>query len=133
MTAHTYGPHTRTWRNLKILADELAATSIRALFEADPGRFDALSVRSLGILLDLSRQQVDVGVLEELIELAKQTQLSLEVDRMFTGEAVNATEGRAALHIALRRPAGQAPTSCRSSTPSGPRSTNLPMRCTLGG
>jgi glucose-6-phosphate isomerase len=107
MIDRTYGPHTPAWRALRDHARRLADTSIADLFAADPARFDELSLDAQGLLLDFSRQRLDVAVLRSLIELAEQTEVQRWIELMFSGFPVNNTEDRAALHVALRRPAEQ--------------------------
>jgi glucose-6-phosphate isomerase len=107
MIDRTYGPHTPAWRALRDHARRLADTSIADLFAADPARFDELSLDAQGLLLDFSRQRLDVAVLRSLIELAEQTEVPRWIELMFAGFPVNNTEDRAALHVALRRPAEQ--------------------------
>jgi len=103
-TETSYGPRTPAWQSLTLSAQRCARTGIGALFDADPRRFQRLSVESEGICLDFSRQRLDVQVVDELVSLAGHTQVSESIARMFAGEPINNTENRPALHIALRRP-----------------------------
>ena len=105
MTDPTYGPHTPAWRSLQQKAARLSNTKIAALFEANPMRFEALSLESQGLLLDFSRQRLDEDALRSLIELAEQVDVPRWIELMFSGFPINNTEDRAALHVALRRPA----------------------------
>jgi glucose-6-phosphate isomerase len=89
-------------------AARLRATPVRDLIAADLGRFRKLSLEAEGILLDFSRQVLDPVALPALVELAEASNLRGAVDRLFSGAIVNTTEGRPALHVALRD---------RSSTP----------------
>ena len=107
MTDPTYGPHTRAWRALQAHAKRLAGASIADLFAADAGRFEELSLDSQGLLLDFSRQRLDVAALRSLLDLAEETEVPRWIELMFSGFPVNNTEDRAALHVALRRPADQ--------------------------
>ena len=101
----TYGPHTAAWRRLERAASAIEAQSITALFEANPMRFERFSLEAQGILLDFSRQRLDETGLEALLDLAEETRVGHWIERMFAGAPINNTENRAALHIALRRPA----------------------------
>jgi glucose-6-phosphate isomerase len=85
----------------------LAETSIAELCASAPGRFDTLSLDAQGLVLDFSRQRLDVPAFRSLIELAEQTEVPRWIELMFSGFPINNTEDRAALHIALRRPADQ--------------------------
>jgi glucose-6-phosphate isomerase len=102
-----YGPHTPAWRDLQSHAARLEGRTLHDFFRADPARFDAFSAEAEGLLLDLSRQRIDAQVLASLLALAEQTQVPRWIERMFSGEHVNNTEDRPALHVALRRPADQ--------------------------
>ena len=105
MTEPTYGPRTRAWAALREHAARLSRRTIASFFEAQPERSDSLCVESGGVWLDLSRQLLDVPGLKLLVELAEQTGVPVQIQRMLEGEPVNVTEDRAALHVALRRPA----------------------------
>ena len=107
MSQETYGPRTPAWRALHQQAKTLSRTTISSLFESNPQRFESFSLDTQGLLLDFSRQLIDETALQGLIDLAKQTEVPRWIESMFSGDAINNTEGRAALHVALRRPADQ--------------------------
>lgn len=107
MDRETYGPRTPAWRKLEAKAAELESISIRSLFDADPDRGERFSLEAEGLWLDFSRQRLDREALDLLVELAEQTAVPRWIERMFAGERINNTENRAALHVALRRPADQ--------------------------
>ena len=88
-------------------ADRLSAVHLRELL-ADTNRFDEFSCEAAGLLIDFSRQCLDAAALGELLQLADQKNLSGWIERLFAGEAVNDTEQRAALHMALRAGEGEA-------------------------
>lgn len=90
------------WQALTALLPTFGKIHLRDLFAADPGRFDAFSVRHAGLLLDFSKQRVDSVVWSHLLSLAKQADVLAWQQRMVAGEAINHTEGRAVLHMALR-------------------------------
>lgn len=96
------------WTRLRGHARRLGQVHLRDLFAADPTRFAALSRRidDPPLLLDLSRQKLDAAALADLLELARETDVEGERARLFAGEKVNLTEGRAALHMALRAAPG---------------------------
>lgn len=75
---------------------------LRRLLEA-PGRLEAFSVAGAGLFYDYSRQRVIPAVMDALFELAAQRDLKGAFRRMVSGDIVNTTEGRAALHTAARR------------------------------
>lgn len=90
------------WRRLQKDADAIAATSMRALFEADPQRFGRFSLAEAGLFLDYSKNKLTGVILENLIALAKARGLEARRHAMFAGEPINETEKRAVLHVALR-------------------------------
>jgi glucose-6-phosphate isomerase len=94
------------WAALVPQHARLAASSIGSLFELDPARFEHCSAEAAGLLLDWSRQRLDAGALAALCELADASDLRGAIEAMFRGEIINTTEGRAALHVALRQPVG---------------------------
>ena len=97
------------WARIAALAasarpDGTAPGSIRPLFAADPDRFARWSWSADGLLLDLSKTSLSDVVLAALLELVRAVDLEGRRAAMVAGEAVNATEGRAVLHMALRAP-----------------------------
>ena len=82
--------------------ERMAGFSLPDAFRADPSRAAALRVEDAGLLLDYSKNWVGADTMERLFALADACGLARERERMFTGARVNASEGRAALHTALR-------------------------------
>uniref|UniRef100_A0A8C5EEG9 Glucose-6-phosphate isomerase n=1 Tax=Gouania willdenowi TaxID=441366 RepID=A0A8C5EEG9_GOUWI len=86
--------------------------SLRQLFDEDKQRFDRFSTTLQTdhgeILLDYSKNLITEEVLDLLLQMAKSRGVEEARERMFTGEKINFTEGRAVLHVALRN---------RSNTP----------------
>jgi glucose-6-phosphate isomerase len=80
----------------------LTGTTMREQFAVDPDRFARFSVQSGDILLDYSKNRVDGEVMDALFELARLVDVEDRRDRMWAGEPINSTEGRAVLHMALR-------------------------------
>ncbi|MBS3786227.1 MAG: glucose-6-phosphate isomerase, partial [Gammaproteobacteria bacterium] len=92
----------QAWQVLAAKREAIEAQSLTALFATDPQRFEHYSIEAAGILLDFSKQPVDAAVVADLVALAEARELPHYRDAMFAGERVNETEGRAALHTALR-------------------------------
>ena len=80
----------------------IADRHMRDLFADDPGRFEALSHRLEGLLVDFSKNRVTAETLSLLVDLARERGLEARRDAMFAGAVINTTEGRAVLHTALR-------------------------------
>ncbi|SDB63718.1 glucose-6-phosphate isomerase [Belnapia rosea] len=86
--------------------DGTAPTTIRPLFAADPERFRRFSHCADGLLLDLSKTSISEAARGALLDLAHAAELPARRDAMARGEAVNVTERRAVLHMALRGTGG---------------------------
>jgi glucose-6-phosphate isomerase len=90
------------WQALAAHQKRIAAASLRELFAADASRAERFSLETDGLLLDYSKHRIDAETMRLLRELAAQEQVPAWIARMFAGDALNNTEGRAALHVALR-------------------------------
>ncbi len=90
------------WQRLAELAARPAARDIRALFAANPQRAVHFSASCGDLTLDYSKTPIDAAAREALFDLARAADVVGFRARLFAGEAVNATEGRAAMHMALR-------------------------------
>ena len=75
---------------------------LRALFAGDPGRFDRYAIREGELLLDYSKHLITDETVRLLVELAEARDLPQWIRRLLAGERINFTEGRPALHSALR-------------------------------
>ncbi|MDP1617121.1 glucose-6-phosphate isomerase [Phenylobacterium sp.] len=94
------------WRRLRAAGAAAAARSISGLFEAEPDRLDRLSLQAAGLYLDLSKQPWSAKDLALALDLAQAAGVEAARERLFAGETANPSEGRAALHMALRAPRG---------------------------
>ena len=72
------------------------------LFDADPDRLERLTVEEAGLYFDYSKTHLDAGLIDAFVDLAEAQDLAGKRDALFAGEAVNASEGRAAEHMAQR-------------------------------
>ena len=95
------------WKALAANRDQIAKTTIKELFAADPKRGERLTAEACGLYLDYSKNRVDDETLSLLVQLAKEAGLEEHRDKMFAGEKINITEDRAVLHVALRAPRGE--------------------------
>jgi glucose-6-phosphate isomerase len=91
------------WKALAARAAALPPDWPSRLLDA-PGRFAACSREAAGLLLDFSRHPVDDTTLDLLLDLATERHLPEWIEALFEGAPVNTTEGRPALHMALRSP-----------------------------
>ncbi len=90
------------WRKLTEHHGAHSRLHLRELFAQDPGRFEKFSLALEGLLVDYSKQRVTGETMRLLADLARECGLEEWRARMLAGEPVNTTEGRAALHVALR-------------------------------
>ena len=81
----------------------LAGTTLTQLFARDPERFDRLSFAWDDWLVDLSKERLAPETLALLVAHARDAELEGWIAALFAGEKVNQSEGRPALHTALRQ------------------------------
>ena len=93
--------HTSAW---KALNDHFANNDfeLRTLFQYNDNRFQEFSLETENYLFDYSKNLADSRTIELLLDLAKETELKSAIEKMFSGDKINETEGRAVLHTALR-------------------------------
>ena len=94
------------WTQLEAAAQAARERRIADLFKAEPDRLDRLSVEAPELLLDLSKQPWSLAEAKIALTLARAGGIEAARERQFAGEAVNPSEDRAALHMALRAPKG---------------------------
>lgn len=75
---------------------------LRTLFQYSPNRFNEFSLQKDNYLFDYSKNLIDSRTKELLLQLAEESQLKDAISKMFSGDKINETEGRAVLHTALR-------------------------------
>jgi glucose-6-phosphate isomerase len=75
-------------------------------FDAEPDRLERLALDAAGLHLDLSKQAWTLDGLDAALELARACGVEDARTRLFSGERVNRSEGRAVMHPALRAPDG---------------------------
>ena len=89
------------WAQLDVAMTVSSRKTIKELFAEDKDRAAKYTVEAAGWTLDYSKNRVDEKVMKALVKLAKESNLKEEIEKMFTGKKINATEGRAVLHTAL--------------------------------
>ena len=87
---------------LKFHASALELTRTLDLFAEDPARFKNFSVKLDDFLFDFSKHRVTRETIALLTSLAKTRDLDARREALFSGEVINNTERRAAMHMALR-------------------------------
>ncbi len=93
--------HTQSWRALDALFQNYDF-DLRTLFAENPKRFSDFSIKRQGYLFDYSKNLINEEARELLLQLAEEVQLKEAIEKLFSGEKINETEGRAVLHTALR-------------------------------
>jgi len=83
-------------------AQRLQGTGIPSLLAAEPDRVKALALKVGPLYVNFARQGYDRAALQALLELAAARDVAGGFARLFGGEKINITEGRAVLHSALR-------------------------------
>ena len=104
MTSLTQTP---AYRALQAHFEAIRDRHMRDLFAEDPERFDKFSLRLGDLLLDYSKNRITEETKDLLLALAREADLEGWRDKMFSGARINATEGRAVLHTALRNRSGR--------------------------
>ncbi len=90
------------WKALQEHASGMGSLHLRDLFRQQSDRFDHLSIQLDGLLFDYSKQRITDETIQLLTALARQQQLPEKIRKLLQGAALNRSEGRAALHTALR-------------------------------
>jgi glucose-6-phosphate isomerase len=92
------------WKSLAEHSTQIKQLHLRKLFAEDPKRGERFTAEAAGVFLDYSKNRITESTLEQLLELAQESDLRAKIDAMFSGEKINVTENRAVLHVALRAP-----------------------------
>lgn len=96
------------WQQLVAHQEKIFPLHMRDMFAEDEQRFEKFSLAFGDLLLDYSKHRITQETMRLLFQLARERDVEGWRERMFTGEKINFTEHRAALHTALRN---------RSNTP----------------
>src|SRR5256714_12840946 len=97
------------WRALQAHYETIRDVHLRTLFAEDPRRGERLVAEAVGLYLDYSKHRITDETIRLLVQLAEDCGLRARIDAMFRGEAINVTENRAVLHVALRAPRDASP------------------------
>jgi glucose-6-phosphate isomerase len=99
---------TKSWKKLREHYRVMKNRRVVDLFRQDPERFSRFSVTFENMLVDYSKNIMTKETFRLLLGLARECKLKEAIEKMFIGDAINETEKRAVLHVALRN---------RSNTP----------------
>jgi len=90
------------WQALQAHYDDMKGIHMRDLFTEDHMRFERFSLQLNDLLVDYSKNIITDETKKLLIDVACERGVEGMRDRMYAGEVINNTEGRAVLHVALR-------------------------------
>jgi len=93
---------TAAWKALVAHRDEVNDLQMRDLFRDDPDRAARFSLTLGDLLFDFSKNRITDQTVSLLTDLCEECGVRDWITRMFSGDAINETEGRAVLHTALR-------------------------------
>ncbi|MGQ0532862.1 MAG: glucose-6-phosphate isomerase, partial [Caulobacteraceae bacterium] len=102
MSATDFAAMKQAWARVEAEAARLRHTTLLDLFAADPLRAERLTFAAPHLIADFSKQRVDSSALTALQALANAADFEGWREKLFAGDIVNTTEGRAAKHWALR-------------------------------
>jgi glucose-6-phosphate isomerase len=93
---------TPAWQKLRQHFENTRHVQMADLFAQNPGRYGQFALCFEDMLVDVSKNILTDETLPLLRDLATECRLPEAIEALFTGQAINATEGRAVLHVALR-------------------------------
>ncbi|MBN9286651.1 MAG: glucose-6-phosphate isomerase [Gammaproteobacteria bacterium 39-13] len=95
------------WQTLQNAAERMKQTHLRELFKQDPSRASKFSLTMDEIHLDYSKNLLTTETIATLLELAQVCEVPSAIKALLSGEHINTTENRPALHSALRQDSSQ--------------------------
>ena len=111
MNANENTARASAWAKVEAEAARLAKTRLTQLFAVDSDRVNRFTLEAPHLVADFSKQRIDAAALAAMGQLAEAADFDGWRAKMFAGDIVNTTEGRAAKHWALRDITGQAEVS----------------------
>ncbi|NRB60652.1 MAG: glucose-6-phosphate isomerase [Winogradskyella sp.] len=93
---------TDAWKKLQSHFETIQSKHLKELFEEDTERVSKLTLSWDDFYVDFSKNRISEETIDVLIELANEVDLKDAISKYFEGDIINATEGRAVLHTALR-------------------------------
>lgn len=93
---------TAAWKLLGENFKETKSLQLKDLFAADKERATKFTLRFQEFIVDYSKNRITDKTLSLLLQLAEEVNLKDAIEKVFNGDPINQTEGRAVLHTALR-------------------------------
>ncbi len=97
------------WDELAEHCQSMQDFRIADAFSDDPDRFEKMHLTAAGLTLDYSKNRVSEETMSLLVKAADDLNMKDRISALLRGDNVNTTEGRPALHTALRDFSGNAP------------------------
>lgn len=98
---------TTAWKALQEHARQMSGVHLRDLFAAEPDRYRRFSRCLDETVIDFSKNIIRPETMDLLFRWARECRLTDAIQAQFQGLAINETEQRAVLHIALRNRGNQ--------------------------
>ncbi len=103
MALKNYNPtQTETWKKLIIHFEASKNLVLKEQFRNEVNRKENFTITFDDLEVDFSKNRITQETLDLLVELANEVELKDAIEKYFSGEKINVTEGRAVLHTALR-------------------------------
>ncbi len=93
---------TAAWKLLGENFKETKSLQLKDLFAVDKERATKFTLRFQEFIVDYSKNRITDETLSLLLQLAEEVNLKDAIEKVFNGDPINQTEGRAVLHTALR-------------------------------
>ena len=98
---------TNAWKHLSNHFNDIQNSTIKDLYK-DEQRKEDFTIKFDDLILDYSKNRVTKETMSLLVDLANEMDLKDAIEKQFSGAVINATEGRAVLHTALRSTSDEA-------------------------
>ncbi|MEM6686644.1 MAG: glucose-6-phosphate isomerase [Bacteroidota bacterium] len=93
---------TEVWNALQEHFHATKSIALQDYFTTDSERADRFTIQWNDFYVDYSKNRISNETMELLLQLAAEVHLKENIEKYFTGDIINETEGRAVLHTALR-------------------------------
>ncbi len=93
---------TESWKQLQSHFEIIKSKHLKTFFSSNANRANDLTIKWEDFYVDFSKNRITTETLDLLLQLANELDLKDAISKYFEGDIINATEGRAVLHTALR-------------------------------
>ncbi len=94
---------TKAWAALQAHFQAQRQIHMKDQFAQETDRYERYHQTIGDVIIDYSKNRISDKTMSLLMDLAKELNLADGIEQMFSGQAINETEGRAVLHTALRQ------------------------------